>query len=128
MRFLMTLAAIGGLAAAAYAFVPTTKEEAGAELQTAALGTQNFLMHVNGRASSCKLSLAGGSERLAVGEGCGQYHGPIAAAQRWVEGEDGSIAITGADGRVLVEMAVSDGAGFESFSPPSPLILLVPVE
>ncbi len=87
-------------------------------------GTERFSFYVNGRSAECELERYGDDLMRAVGPQCRDLPHRLAEITDWVEAEDGVVELARADGSVLMKLAVSDGAAYESFDPPSPLVLL----
>ena len=65
-------------------------------------------------------------QKFSADETCGQVHPDLLAASWWQERSDGSVAVLRPDGGVVAEFSVADGAAFESSSPPSPILVLMP--
>lgn len=86
--------------------------------------TERFSFYVNGRLSECELERFGDDLMRAVGSQCRDLPHELADATDWNEAADGVVELTRADGAVLVKLAVSDGAAYESFHPASPMVLL----
>lgn len=86
--------------------------------------SERFSFYVNGRSAECELERYGDDFMRAVGPQCRDLPHRLADVTDWVEAEDGVVELARADGSVLMKLAVSDGAAYESFDPPSPLVLL----
>lgn len=65
-------------------------------------------------------------QTFSADQTCSQVHPDLLAASWWQERPDGSIAVLRPDGGLVAEFAVADGAAFESYSPPSPILVLMP--
>ncbi|NMG39212.1 hypothetical protein GRZ55_08160 [Chelativorans sp. ZYF759] len=114
---------LGGLASLGE---PETAAEGAIDhMVTGAIPTsERFSLHVNGQAASCALERYGDSSMRAVGPQCHDLPHGLADASDWTETADGAVVLAHADGSVLMQFAVSDGAAYESFDPPLPMVLL----
>jgi hypothetical protein len=129
MRLILA-AALAGLSLAAYTNLSETGEDAGSIADAAVIAhakVERFSLYVNGRPSGCELSRSAEDDSLAIDRACEGASSLVADAALWIDRPDGSVALAAADGEPLVELAVSDGAAYESFSPATPLILLAPM-
>jgi hypothetical protein len=129
MRLLLAAVAAGGVSFAAIIGTGDSPEAA-SEIAMAAknAGGQSFLLHVNGRASACKLTRLDNGSGLDTSAGCGDINPPIGAAVQWIETGRGGVVLAAADGEPLLELGVSDGAAYETFGRRKPMILLAPVD
>lgn len=88
-----------------------------------------FQLQVGGDAGNCVVEKVdadmSGSARLTFNSVCEGLYPRIANASFWSESQDGSVAFTRADGAVVIEFSVSDGAAYESFQPGAPLAALI---
>lgn len=66
----------------------------------------------------------GGLRPLRLAPGCVADNPGLAEARYWLDRPDGTVAFSGADGRVLAEFAAADGAAFESYHPRLPVMTL----
>jgi len=66
----------------------------------------------------------GGPRPLRLAPGCVADNPGLAEARYWLDRHDGTVAFSGADGRIVAEFAAADGAAFESYSPPLPVMTL----
>lgn len=82
----------------------------------------------SGDGSGCSLAAGhapeGGLRPLRLAPGCVAGNPGLAEARYWLERRDGTVAFSGEDGRIVVEFAAADGAAFESYSPPQPVMTL----
>lgn len=62
---------------------------------------------------------------LDISPGCVEANPVLAGAHYWLERPDGTVAFTRPDGSVAAEFSVADGAAFESYSPPQPIMILL---
>jgi hypothetical protein len=85
---------------------------------------ERLAFYVNGRAAECELKRLDDSAMRTVGPGCRSLPHRLADVTDWIEVDDGAVALARADGSVSVRLAISDGAAYESFDPPSPMVLL----
>ena len=69
-------------------------------------------------------ALEGGPRPLRLAPGCVVDNPGLAEARYWLDRHDGTVAFSGADGRIVAEFAAADGAAFESYSPPLPVMTL----
>jgi len=88
------------------------------------LSSERFSFYVNGRSAQCELERFDDDLMRAVGPQCRDLPHSLASATDWNEAADGVVELTGADGMVLMKLAVSDGAAYESFHPASPMVML----
>lgn len=65
---------------------------------------------------------------LRLSPGCVDVNPALEGARWWVERPDGTVAFSTEDGGVVAEFAVADGAAFESYSPPQPIMVLLAAE
>lgn len=90
---------------------------------------QAYRLQIRGDAHSCVVERGSvdmrGSAALKVNSGCETLYPSLADAQFWSESPDGTVAFTQADGGVVLEFSVSDGAAYESFQPGAPLAALI---
>lgn len=61
---------------------------------------------------------------LVLAPGCLADTPELAGARYWLDRPDGTFVLSGIDGRVIAEFAAADGAAFESYSPPLPVMTL----
>ena len=87
--------------------------------------SERFAFYVNGRAAECALKRYADGAMRAVGPQCSDLPHRLAEITDWIEADDGAVVLTRADGSVSMRLAISDGAAYESFDPPSPMVLLV---
>lgn len=89
-----------------------------------------YTLFSNERPDGCIISVAGDGpgQTFAADMNCRLVHPDLLTATSWQERADGSVAVKRADGGVVVEIAAADGASFESYNPPSPILVLVPTE
>jgi hypothetical protein len=87
--------------------------------------SERFAFYVNGRAAECELKRYADGAMRAVGPQCSDLPHRLAEITDWIEADDGAVILTRADGSVSMRLAISDGAAYESFDPPSPMVLLV---
>lgn len=87
--------------------------------------SERFAFYVNGRAAECALKRYADGAMRAVGPQCSDLPHRLAEITDWIEADDGAVILTRADGSVSMRLAISDGAAYESFDPPSPMVLLV---
>ena len=126
----LTVAAALGLAAISSGLPDYDGARSSAEPSAAAEnGDRLFKLRAYGVEPSCSVT-AGAliSERkrtLTLGERCKQLDPNLLAASQWLERPDGTVAFAGADGRVLLEFAVADGAAYETFSSEQPMMVLL---
>jgi len=90
----------------------------------AGANSERFSFYVNGRSADCELERFGDDLMRAVGPQCRDLPHRLAEITDWIDAEDGVVELARADGSVLMKLAVSDGAAYESFDPPTPLVLL----
>lgn len=83
--------------------------------------SERFSFYVNGRTAECELERYGDDFMRAVGPQCRDLPHSLAEITDWNEAADGVVELARADGSVLMKLAVSDGAAYESFDPPTPL-------
>lgn len=98
-----------------------------------ASATDHFRMLSSGAGEECRLTVreavAGSAKRsLQLAQSCLAGNPGLADAQYWVEQPDGAIALSRADGDVVIRFAAADGASFESYYPALPVMTLLPVE
>lgn len=86
--------------------------------------SERFAFYVNGRAAECALKRYADGAMRAVGPQCSNLPYRLADVTDWIEADDGAVELARADGSVSMRLAISDGAAYESFDPPSPMILL----
>jgi hypothetical protein len=88
-----------------------------------------FRLESAGGQSACVIrkgpALAGGRFTITPGPRCAAIFQPLGEASIWREGNDRTVDFLGRDGRVLVEFALADGAGYESVRPRSRILSLV---
>lgn len=65
-----------------------------------------------------------GLSRVALDPVCGSALPILASVDGWRDNADGSISLTGAEGRSLIEFAPADGEGYESFGQGAPIASL----
>ena len=65
-----------------------------------------------------------GLRPLVLAAGCIDGNPALAQARYWLDRPDGTVALSAADGRVVAEFAAADGAAFESYDPPLPVMTL----
>lgn len=89
----------------------------------------SYRVVLEGRDTGCDLTigdgLSGDKAALAFGRQCADELPALAGARYWREGEDGDIALIGADGVVAMKFAAGDGIAYESFGAGAPLVSLV---
>lgn len=66
-----------------------------------------------------------GGRALSLAPGCIADNPVLAAARYWLDRPDGTVAFSAADGRIVAEFAMADGAAFESYYPPQPVMTLL---
>lgn len=66
-----------------------------------------------------------GKRPLRLAPGCAADNPGLAAARYWLDRSDGTVAFAAADGRIVAEFAMADGAAFESYSPQQPVMTLL---
>ena len=86
--------------------------------------SERFAFYINGRAAECALKRYGDGAMRAVGSQCRDLPHRLADVTDWIVAEDGAVLLAREDGAVSVRLAVSDGAAYESFDPPSAMVLL----
>ncbi|MGY6708765.1 MAG: hypothetical protein ACXIVF_10595 [Rhizobiaceae bacterium] len=121
-------ACVAGIGLGAIASLAQTGEAEVSALDRMTTGTipnsERFSFYVNGQSAECALERFGDDLMRAIGTQCRDLPHGLAEVTDWIEADDGAVTLAGADGSVLVKLAVSDGAAYESFDPPSPLVLL----
>lgn len=65
-----------------------------------------------------------GGRTLSLAPGCIADNPELAAARYWLDRPDGTVAFSAADGRIVAEFAMADGAAFESYYPRQPVMTL----
>lgn len=135
MKFVYTGAALM-MAAAAYAGTFSAQPELDytltGSIQTGVSAThessERFILQVDGLDSGCTVVTTenGTDEKpLSLSPVCSIRVPALAGAKNWLDREDGTIAFTEIDGRVVAEFAVADGAALESYSPHQPIMTLL---
>ena len=66
----------------------------------------------------------GAARPLHLTPGCVAANPELVAARYWLDRPDGTVALSGADGRIVAEFAMADGAAFESYYPQQPVMTL----
>lgn len=121
-------ACVAGIGLGAIASLAQTGEAEVSALDRMTTGTipssERFSFYVNGQSAECALERFSDDLMRAIGTQCRDLPHGLAEVTDWIEADDGAVTLAGADGSVLVKLAVSDGAAYESFDPPSPLVLL----
>ncbi len=120
------------LAAGAFQPQPALDAAATSSVAPAAVPQDGFrLVSTWGNAgdgTGCSLAAGhapeGGPRPLRLAPGCVTDNPGLAEARYWLDRRDGTVAFSGADGRIVVEFAAADGAAFESYSPPQPVMTL----
>ncbi|RIK85727.1 MAG: hypothetical protein DCC69_09145 [Hyphomicrobiales bacterium] len=125
---------LAALALAAGAFQPNPELDTTATSSVApAMAAQESFRLVStwsgaGGGAGCSLAAGnaaeGGSRPLRLAPGCIADNPALAEARYWLDRPDGTVAFSGADGRVLAEFAAADGAAFESYHPRLPVMTL----
>lgn len=123
MKLAMMALLVTGLSVAAVAAIPNGEDGSGLP-EVISGGEPRYLVHVNGHATSCVLAPRDRHDAVDAAAACADAFAPLEDVRKWRERGDGSIVLADAGGDVLVEMMVSDGGAYESFSPRDPLILL----
>jgi hypothetical protein len=88
-----------------------------------------FKLFSSERPGGCVISVAGegpATQEFSADRSCGLVHPDLLTATAWQERSDGSVALRRPDGGVVVELAAADGASFESYNPPSPILVFIP--
>jgi hypothetical protein len=126
MKLAMMAVLVTGVSGAAMAAIPNG-EDGSASPEATSSGEPRYLVHINGRATSCVLAPRDRQNTVDAALPCADAFAPLEDVRKWRERGDGSVVLADAGGEVLVEMTVSDGGAFESFRPQAPLILLTPL-
>lgn len=127
-------AAAAGLLAALIFAAGTFQPEPGLDMTTtssvapAAAPEDSFRLISTWGGAGCSLAAGrapeGDLRPLRLAPGCVADNPELAKARYWLDRPDGTVAFSGADGRVLAEFAAADGAAFESYYPSLPVMTL----
>ena len=100
-----------------------------ASLAPAAAPQDSFRLVSTSGGVGCSLAAGDATEDglrpLRLAAGCAADNPALAQARYWLDRPDGTVAFSGADGRILAEFAAADGAAFESYHPPLPIMTLI---
>lgn len=128
MLLAISLAALGLLSAR-----PGLDMSATASIAPASRLEDSFrLISAGGEAGECLVSAAraqdGARRPLRLSAGCATGSPGLSAARYWLDRRDGTVALSGDDGRVLAEFAIGDGVAYESYEPSYPPMMLIALD
>ncbi len=122
---------VGALAAVgALSHRPGLDMSATASIAPAARLEDSFrLVSAAGEAGECRISAArvrdGARRPLRLSTGCAAGNPELSAARYWLDRPDGTVALSGDNGRTLAVFAPGDGAAYESYEPSYPVMTLI---
>jgi len=126
MKGMLSGAAALGILTTAYAIAPASLPAP--EAAAPAADGSRYRLHFAGIETSCLVDrgrdIGDGTAELTIAGDCLATIPEISAAKFWRDNADGSVVFAGAGGRAVLEFALSDGPGYETFRPGAPLASL----
>ncbi len=90
------------------------------------------LVSTSGEGGDCRVSAApmeaGEKRLLRLSPGCAADAPMLSAAHYWLERPDGSVVLSGDDGKAIAAFMLGDGVAYESYDPPYPVMTLIALD
>lgn len=90
------------------------------------------LVSTLGEGGDCRVSATrmeeGEKRLLRLSPGCAADVPTLSAAHYWLDRPDGTVVLSGDDGKAVATFMLADGAAYESYDPPYPVMTLIALD